>query len=298
MQGPHRFLVDEASSGVRLDDFLAARLPSLSRMRIRTLVGRGRCSVNGAAAQSGRKLAEGDAVEMAPFEEAPNAMTPEPLPLEIVHEDEHVVVLVKPEGMLAHPTRGVKRGTLANALSHHLNLARVEGEWIRPGLVHRLDRATSGLMVVAKTREALTRLSQHFHRRLVEKRYLAVLEGIVEEDALVIDAPIGRVAESSPAWGVTGEGKQAETRLRVVERRGGRTLVELEPVTGRTNQLRVHCAHAGHPVVGDPWYARKPYARLCLHAARLAFRHPSTNEPLEFFSPPPPEVLRALGERI
>ena len=150
--------------------------------------------------------------------------------------------------------------------------------------------------MVAKTREALARLSQHFHRRLVEKRYLAVLEGIVVEDALVIDAPIGRVAESSPAWGVTGEGKQAETRLRVVERRGGRTLVELEPVTGRTNQLRVHCAHAGHPVVGDPWYARKPYARLCLHAARLAFRHPSTNEPLEFFSPPPPEVLRALGE--
>ncbi len=298
MQGPHRFLVDGESSGVRLDDFLAARLPSLSRMRIRTLVGRGECSVNGAAAQSGRKLAEGDAVELAPFEEAPNAMTPEPLPLEIVHEDEHVVVVVKPEGMLAHPTRGVKRGTLANALSHHLNRARAEGEWIRPGLVHRLDRATSGLMVVAKTREALARLSQHFHRRLVEKRYLAVLEGIVEEDAFVIDAPIGRVAESSPAWGVTGEGKQAETRLRVVERRDGRTLVELEPVTGRTNQLRVHCAHAGHPVIGDPWYARKPYARLCLHAARLAFRHPSTNEPLEFFSPPPPEVLRAFGERI
>lgn len=295
---PHRFLVDGESSGVRLDDFLAARLPSLSRMRIRALVGRGECSVNGAAAPSGRKLAEGDAVEVAPFEEAPNAMTPEPLPLEVVHEDEHLVVVVKPAGMLAHPTRGVKRGTLANALSHHLNRGRAEGEWVRPGLVHRLDRATSGLMVVAKTRGALARLSEHFHRRLVGKRYLAVLEGTVEEDALVIDAPIGRVAESSPAWGVTGEGKQAETRLRVVERRNGRTLVELEPVTGRTNQLRVHCAHAGHAVVGDPWYARKPYARLCLHAARLAFRHPSTNEPLEFFSPAPSEVLSALGERI
>ena len=298
MEGPHRFLVDDASTGSRLDDFLAARLPSLSRMRIRALVGRGDCSVNGAAAQSGRRLAEGDAVELAPFEEAPNAMTPEPLPLEIIYEDEHVVVVVKPEGMLAHPTRGVKRGTLANALSHHLNRSRAEGEWVRPGLVHRLDRATSGLMVVAKTREALARLSQHFHRRLVEKRYLAVLEGSVAEDSLVIEAPIGRVAESSPAWGVTEEGKQAETRLRAVERRGGRTLVELEPVTGRTNQLRVHCAHAGHPVVGDPWYAPKPYARLCLHAARLAFRHPSSNEPLEFFSPAPPEVLRALGERI
>ncbi|HEV2862355.1 MAG TPA: RluA family pseudouridine synthase [Pyrinomonadaceae bacterium] len=298
MDAPRRFLVDGASSGVRLDDFLAARLPSLSRMRIRALVGRGECSVNGGAAQSGRRLAEGDAVEVAPFEESPNAMTPEPLPLEVVHEDEHVVVVVKPAGMLAHPTRGVKRGTLANALSHHLNRSLAGGEWVRPGLVHRLDRATSGLMVVAKTRAALARLSEHFHRRLVEKLYLAVLEGVVEADALVIDAPIGRVAESSPAWGVTGEGKQAETRLRVVERGNGRTLVELEPVTGRTNQLRVHCAHAGHAVVGDPWYAREPYARLCLHAARLAFRHPSTNERLEFFSPPPPEVLRALGERI
>jgi len=259
----------------------------------------------------------------------PNAMTPEPLPLAVVYEDAHVVVVDKPAGMLAHPTRGVKSGTLANALAYHLNRSRIEGaltvdeggaeresasharasassgqgstdsspqsatrdpQWIRPGIVHRLDRATSGLMVVAKTQEALSRLSGHFHRRLVEKRYLAVLRGRVAADRLTISAPIGRVAERSPAWGVTAEGKPAETRLRVVERRGDLTLVELEPVTGRTNQLRIHCAHAGHPVAGDEWYAADAAPRLCLHAARLALHHPADNRPLEFASPLPEEI--------
>jgi len=288
-----RFVVGEESAGSRLDDFLAARLSSLSRMRIAALLARGGCSVGGEAARAGRRLAAGEAVELSLSEdEGPNAMTPEPLPLEILYEDADIVVVVKPAGVLVHPTRGVKGGTLANALAYHLN--RNAQTVVRPGLVHRLDRATSGLLVVAKTREATARLSGHFQRRLVEKRYLAVLEGAVGEDALVIEAPVGRVAESSPAWGVTDEGKPAETRLRVVGRRRSRTLVELEPVTGRTNQLRVHCAHAGHPVVGDIWYARDPFPRLCLHAARLAFRHPSTNEWVEFSSPAPAGLLAGL----
>jgi 23S rRNA-/tRNA-specific pseudouridylate synthase len=145
-------------------------------------------------------------------------------------------------------------------------------------------------MVVAQTREALSRLAGHFRRRLVEKRYLAVVHGGVVEDELTIRAPIGRVAESHPAWGVTAAGKPAETRLRVVERRGPFTLVELEPVTGRTNQLRIHCAHAGHAIAGDEWYAADRLPRLCLHAARLAFRHPADNRPCEFASPLPAEV--------
>ena len=163
-------------------------------------------------------------------------------------------------------------------------------QWVRPGIVHRLDRATSGLMVVAKTQEALSRLSRHFHRRLVEKRYLAVVHGRVGEDCLTISAPVGRVAERSPAWGVTESGKPAETRLRVVERRERSTLVELEPVTGRTNQLRIHCAHAGHAIAGDEWYAAERAPRLCLHAARLAFRHPADNRPVAFESPLPAEI--------
>jgi 23S rRNA pseudouridine1911/1915/1917 synthase len=288
-----RLTVEEADASSRLDDFLAARLSHLSRMRIAALVARGRCAVEGARAQAGRRLAAGEVVELSlAADEGPNAMTPEPLPLEIVYEDADLVVVVKPAGMLVHPTRGVKGGTLANALAYHLN--RNAQTVVRPGLVHRLDRATSGLLAVAKTREANARLAGHFQRRLVEKRYVAVLEGAVCEDSLVIDAPVGRVAESSPAWGVTDAGKPAETRLRVVERRATRTLVELEPLTGRTNQLRVHCAHAGHPVVGDIWYARDPFPRLCLHAARLSFRHPSTNEWVDFASPAPEGLLAAL----
>lgn len=240
-------------------------------------------------------------------------MTPERAPLEVVHEDEHIVVVVKPSGQLVHPTRGVKRGTLANALAYHLNRTHIsEGgvmiddsyalinhhSFVRPGLVHRLDRDTSGLLVVAKTQGALSRLSQHFQRRLVSKRYAAVVAGLVEQDELTIDAPIGRDEDARPRWRVLESGKEAETRLRVIERGAGRTLVELEPVTGRTNQLRIHCAHAGHAVVGDALYSGEPHARLCLHASRLAFRHPSTNEWAEFRSDAPAEVMSAFSREI
>jgi 23S rRNA pseudouridine1911/1915/1917 synthase len=239
-------------------------------------------------------------------------MTPERAPLEVVHEDEHIVVVVKPAGQLVHPTRGVKLGTLANALAYHLNRLWIDESvavlnpqseigiprFIRPGLVHRLDRDTSGLLVIAKTRAALSRLSQHFQRRLVEKRYAAVVAGRVEREEFTIDAPIGRDEDARPQWRVDESGKSAETRLRVVERRGARTLVELEPVTGRTNQLRIHCTHAGHAIVGDRFYSGEPHTRLCLHASRLAFRHPATNEWVEFRSQVPEDILSAFSGEI
>ena len=291
MEQSRKFVVDEESAGRRLDDFLAERVAGLSRMHIAALIARGACAVNGEAAQAGRRLDEGDAVIFESAGEVLNSMTPEASPLEVVYEDEHIIVVVKPAGQLVHPTLGVKRGTLANALVYHLNRNQ---KLIRPGLVHRLDRDTSGLLVVAKTRAALSRLSQHFHRRLVSKRYVAVVGGVLEADALTIDAPVGRDESARPAWRVMEEGKPALTRLRVLERRARRTLVELEPVTGRTNQLRIHCAHVGHAIVGDRLYAGEEHTRLCLHAARLAFRHPATNEPVEFVSPPPEELLSAF----
>lgn len=303
------FQVGEESAGQRLDDFLAERVETLSRMHIASLLARGECSVNGAEARAGSRLCAGDAVEVSGDDEVLNSMTPERAPLEVVHEDEQIIVVVKPSGQLVHPTRGVKRGTLANALAYHLNRARLsecgvtteEGyavnsrhSFVRPGLVHRLDRDTSGLLVVAKTQAALSRLSQHFQRRLVSKRYAAVLAGRVEQDELTIDAPIGRDEDARPRWRVTESGKHAETRLRVMERGARRTLVELEPVTGRTNQLRIHCAHAGHAVVGDALYSGEPHARLCLHASRLAFRHPSTNDWTEFCADVPAEIMAAF----
>jgi 23S rRNA pseudouridine1911/1915/1917 synthase len=301
-----QFRVEEACAGRRLDEFLAERVPGLSRMHIARLLARGACSVNGEAANAGRRLCAADSVEVESEGFVPNSMTPEPLPLEVVYEDEHLVVVVKPSGVLVHPTRGVKRGTLANALAYHLNRTTIDegaadetrisvsSAFIRPGIVHRLDRDTSGLLVVAKTQSALSRLTQHFQRRLVEKRYVAVVGGLLQEDELTIDAPIGRDEDARPRWRVLESGKQAETRLRVAERAQRRTLVELEPLTGRTNQLRIHCTHLGHPVVGDVLYVGETHARLCLHAARLAFRHPATNEWVEFASNAPPELLSAL----
>lgn len=288
-----QFHAGEGDGGARLDQFLAARLPNLSRMRIASLVAAGACAVNGAAAHAGFKLRTGDAVEIA-FDEAAaeGAMTPEPIPLSVIHEDDDLIVVEKPAGMLVHPTRSVKTGTLANALTHRLN--RDSQTLVRPGLPHRLDRATSGLMVVAKNQRALTILARHFHRRIVEKRYLALVHGRVREDELTISAPIGRVEDAWPKWRVTEVGREATSRLRVIERRASLSLVELEPITGRTNQLRIHCAHAGHAIVGDDWYGSTADVRLCLHAARLAFNHPTGGRPVEFASPLPAEIKSLL----
>lgn len=299
----------------RLDRFLATRLGWLSRMRITSLLLAGACSVNREVAAPGYHLRPGDLVEITIIEGDPTSMTAEAIPLDIVYEDAFIIVIDKPAGVLVHPTRTEKSGTLANALAYHLNRealeegaatstetdkikdeARSSRAMVRPGLVHRLDRATSGLMVIAKTERALSVLTRHFHRRLVEKRYRALVHGVIEEDELAINAPIGRDPEAHPKWNVSSNGKPSETRLRVVERSAHVTLVELEPVTGRTNQLRIHCAHIGHAILGDDWYAKDGVGRLCLHAAHLGFHHPRSGEWLEFSSELPAEFIQLFNE--
>ncbi|HKS27918.1 MAG TPA: RluA family pseudouridine synthase [Pyrinomonadaceae bacterium] len=293
------FHVGEAQRDERLDRFLASQLGWLSRMRINSLLLQGACRVNSETAAPGRHLQTGDRVEITLDENGPTAMTPEEIPLDIVYEDAHLLVINKTAGMLVHPTRKERSGTLSNALAFHLNRAMLEEQGastVRPGLVHRLDRATSGLMVVAKTPRSLSILTRHFHRRLIEKRYLALVHGRIEEDELTIEAPIGRDPSAHPKWNVSAGGKPSETRLRVVERRANATLVELVPVTGRTNQLRIHCAHVGHAIMGDDWYAEDTVPRLCLHAAQLCFHHPSGGDWLEFTSQLPAEFLQLLNE--
>ena len=307
MNRPLQFQVEQQGAGGRLDDFLALRLGGLSRMHIRNLILRGTCVVNSRLSRPGYHVERGDLVEVTPEEGVRTAMDPEPIPLEVVHEDEQILVVVKPAGMLVHPTRGVKSGTLANALSYHLNRAAIDrgpagahaqlnetGAVVRPGIVHRLDRATSGLMVVARTQRALSILSRHFHHRRVAKLYTALVRGQVTEAELRISAPIGRDPESDPNWGVMEGGKPAETLLRVLESRVDKTLVELEPLTGRTNQLRIHCAHIGHPIIGDEWYDTACAGRLCLHASRLSFNHPTTGDWCVFTSAAPAEILETL----
>jgi 23S rRNA pseudouridine1911/1915/1917 synthase len=212
-------------------------------------------------------------------------MRPENIPLEIVYEYADIIVVNKQAGMLAHPSHRENSGTLLNALVYYLNgsePAAASGSCtIRPGLIHRLDKQTSGLMVVAKNARAHRILSAHFMRKRVEKRYLALVEGVMRNDEGTIEAPIGRYDELKH-WSVKSDGKHSTSRYWVRERCKDTTLIELEPVTGRTNQLRIHCEHIGHPIVGDTRRGGREFSRLCLHAAKLAFPHPTSGEIVTF----------------
>ena len=259
-------------------------------MFLADLIRQNQCFVNGETQPGGYHLKTGDAVEISIDSTAKTAMTPENIPLEILFEDEEILVVNKPAGMLVHPTNSDKSGTLANALVFHLNpKSEIENpKLIRPGIVHRLDKETSGLLVIAKTARALRILGSHFQRKLVKKIYAALVEGIVSENEGTIQAPIGRL-EEKPHWRVLPDGKESETKFKVLERRNNATLLELEPVTGRTNQLRIHCAEIKHPIVGDALYGGREFARLCLHAQKLGFFHPDGGW-LEFSSTLPEEM--------
>ena len=299
----------------RLEDFLFDRFTGLSKMYLRDVVKNLKCEVNGEFENVGYRMRVNDFIEIELDLTREGAMRPENIPLDIVFEDNNIIVINKPAGMLVHPTHRDKNGTLLNALTYYLNAgsrtvrneecATRNGDsyslgapnnlneandpairiprsaFVRPGLIHRLDKQTSGLMVVAKTARAHRVLAEHFKKKLVEKRYLALVDGVVAEDLGTISAPIGRYAEQK-RWDVKQDGKHAETRFQVRERFADMALIELEPVTGRTNQLRIHCASIGHPIVGDIERGGQEFARLCLHAYKLAFRHPATGEWLCF----------------
>lgn len=310
------FTVGEAENKRRLDEFLFDRIGAVSRMHLCRLAKENKCNVEGTPQMPGFRVKTGDTIEIEVDLSAETAMKPDPIPLEILFEDAEIIVVNKPAEMLVHPTRNVKSGTLLNALSYYLNFSRRgDGEtgevgeakaremkiedsafiphpsslFIRPGLVHRLDKKTSGLMVVAKTASAHKFLSDHFTRKLIEKRYFAVVEGILEKDSGEIFAPVG-YDEAAKKWTTSAAGKAAETRFRVLERRAGATLLELEPVTGRTNQLRIHCEFINHPIVGDFQRGGREFSRLCLHAAKLSFRHPRDSRQMKFETKLPDEM--------
>lgn len=286
MSQVYKFKANKEHDKMKVGAFLALHLTSLSRTHIANLVEKGVCSLNNEQAKLRQQIKQGDEI-LIYIENIPlNSATPENIPLKIIYEDEALLIVEKPSGMLVHPTLGVKSGTLLNALSYHLNNTQ-STTFIRPGLVHRLDRETSGLVVITKTRKALSHFGNHFQRKLVKKKYLALVDGVIKDDEMIITAPIGRDENQTPKWCVLESGKNAETRLRVLERNNSSTFVELEPITGRTNQLRIHCAHIGHSIIGDKLHGKIEFERLCLHAAKISFYHPVTNEWLEFESPLP-----------
>jgi 23S rRNA pseudouridine1911/1915/1917 synthase len=288
-----RYTVPRAEDRTRLDDFLSARVGWLSRTAIRALIRAERCHVNGRFLTAGLHVREGDEVVFDAEESFQTAMQPEDLPLEILHEDDALIVVVKPAGMLTHPTPRVRSGTLANALSHHWNADTLSAEnrdeapaIVRPNFIHRLDKDVSGILVIGKTRAATRKLAKAFEARQVSKRYLAILKGEIEQAEAEITAPIGRTGEKPPYWRVSQSGQPAHTRIWRLRSGHGKSEVELEPVTGRTNQLRIHCAHIGHPIWGDDNYGAPKSGRLFLHAHRLVFPHPDGAR-MEFRSPKP-----------
>ncbi len=273
------FEIDAAAHKQKLGEYLFDTMRELSKMYLRELIKTGKCEVNGTFVNSGYRLRERDFIELEADLSRGTAMRPEDVALDIIFEDAELVVVNKPAGMLVHPSHRENSGTLLNALSFYLNAN--SPKLIRPGLPHRLDKQTSGLIVVAKTARAHRTLSDHFMKKRVEKLYLALVDGVVEANEGSMNAPIGRFAEIKQ-WGVMDGGKLSETRFRVRERFADTTLLELEPVTGRTNQLRIHCEMIGHPIVGDTSRGGREFTRLCLHAWKLAFPHPVSREVFRF----------------
>lgn len=302
------FVATVEDTGHRLDVFLAGRMPDWSRSQLQQLIRSGLARIDEQAARkAGEKVEAGNRISVLAKHEPLHAF-PEELPLTVVYEDDDLAVVDKPAGMAVHIGVGTKSGTLVNALLFHLgnSLSAVAGE-IRPGIVHRLDKMTSGLIVVAKNDAAHRALADQFRARTVHKHYQTLVHGRVEAEQGKIEAPVGRDPVKRARMKVGGIGaREALTLYRVARRFHHFTLLDVEPRTGRTHQIRVHCAHLHHPVVGDRMYGaparvrvgsqeRATLDRNFLHAARIEFAHPRSGEPRSFESPLPPR-LRAFLE--
>lgn len=276
--------VSESERKMRLEDLLCSRFPALSKMYLREVVKNGDCEVNGRHENRGKRLLPQDFVEVNVDLTRQHSMLPQEIPLSIVYEDADLIVVNKPSGMLVHPSHCEKNGTLLNAVVHHINRSNGSTHQ-RPGLIHRLDKDTSGLIVLARNERAHRILCLQFHNKTVAKRYIALVDGVVKVDSGTIEGKIGRNADAK-FWELRENGKPAETHYQVIERRDNATLLELEPITGRTNQLRIHCVALGHPIVGDVMRGGSEFRRMCLHSSQLCFRLPSTGEQVELRSKP------------
>jgi 23S rRNA pseudouridine1911/1915/1917 synthase len=300
---------------VRIDRYLQSALPSISRHKVHELIEAGLVRVNGQIPKKSYKLGPGELVEIFFRDQPASDVRPEAIPLEIVYEDEFLLVVNKPAGMVTHPAHGHFSGTLVNALMHHLGMSD-PGKTIRPGIVHRLDKGTSGLLVVAKNDNVHRRLTDQFASREVQRQYLALVWGRFTEHEGIIDAPLGRHPGDRMRFAVVKRGgKEAVTTYRVDETFVDTTLLSLRLKTGRTHQIRAHLEHAGHPVFGDATYSgrhkrlpnmsgtRKKFfgelfeeiGEFALHARTLGFTHPATGEALAFSVEPPPYFVKVVN---
>jgi 23S rRNA pseudouridine1911/1915/1917 synthase len=299
--------INAEAAGARLDTFLASHINEVSRTRIQRAIEDGDVLVNERAVKPSYRLRPGDRVEIDLPEPPPVELAPEPIKLNIIHEDNDLIVINKPAGMVVHPGAGVESGTLANALVYHFNTLSETAGRIRPGIVHRIDKETSGLLVVAKNDLTHERLSDQFRNRQVFKMYVALVYGRMSQAQGEIEARIGRSHHHRTRMAALrgGAGRTAHTIFQLAQAYTEFSLLKVQIKTGRTHQIRVHMAHIGHPVVGDAAYGggrensirdanlkQRIHAlgRHFLHSAQLAFTHPRTGERLDFTSPLPPEL--------
>jgi 23S rRNA pseudouridine1911/1915/1917 synthase len=303
--------VEGSSKGARLDAWIARQLPELSRARVQALMAQGAIRLGGRPARPSARLRGGEDVTVELPDPVAATPRPEDVALTILHEDARLLVVDKPAGMTVHPGAGRLSGTLVNALLHHVRDLSGVGGVLRPGIVHRLDRGTSGLMVVAKDDETHRALAAQFAARDVEKEYLAIVHGVPRARQGVVEAPIGRDPVHRKTMSVRApRGRPARSTYTVAEVLDGAALLRVRIHTGRTHQIRVHLASLGHPIAGDATYggtrppsSRRPASRAALeglkrpalHAARLVFTHPARGERLEFQSPLPPDLSDLLA---
>ena len=312
--GPLTFQVEASDAGTRLDLFIANRLPECSRSYSAKLIHEGHVKVCAARKKPGYRLRIGERVTAVVPEPQPlSTMVPEPLDFQIIYQDEDIAVVNKPSGLVVHPAPGHTQGTLVHGLLHHCpDIAGIGGE-MRPGIVHRLDRDTSGLLVAAKTDAAHNHLSRQFKARSVDKCYLALVDGAPTQTSGKIEMPIGRHPRDRKRMSArASRGREARTDWQVGAYLKGATLIRLKLRTGRTHQIRVHCAAIGHPVIGDPVYGRRRPScqsrrvaaiiaqapRQMLHAWRIAFLHPKTERPLRFEAALPKDMTILLKQLL
>ncbi len=289
----------KAKSNGRLDKILTEEL-NVSRSQVQMWIKEALVEVNGGVEKANYKVKIGDKIIVTEKEEEVLDLIPENLPLEIVYEDEDVVVVNKPQGMVVHPSAGHPNGTLVNALLYHIKHLSTINDVIRPGIVHRIDKDTSGLLMVAKNDQAHESLAKQLKEKTSKRKYLAIVHGTFSHEKGTIDAPIGRSKENRKKQAVIKDGKPAVTHFTVLETFQDFSLVELELETGRTHQIRVHMAYINHPVAGDPLYGPKktlPGHGQFLHAKLLGFTHPKTKQEM-VFEAPVPEIFAKTLEKL
>ena len=292
----YEFKVDADSSRERLDIFVSVQQTELSRSRLKKLIVEGRVTVNGVKQRAGYKVRPGDRITVQV--PAPVALdtSPEAIPLDIIFEDEYLITLDKPAGMVIHPAPGHSAGTLVNALLHHCTDLSGIGGVERPGIVHRLDKDTSGLVIAAKTESAHKNLARQFKKREIRKEYLAIVKGNVKKDKGSVHASIGRHKVHRKKMDTRAlNGREAQTEYEVIHRSEGWSYLRLWPKTGRTHQIRVHLASIHHPIIGDRLYGGQStqfkMAKQALHAHKLELKHPITGSNLSFCAPLPPDIV-------